>query len=305
MQRILVAIPHFYDPESISTAPTDSTKAGSAEKRSAALTTLISRLHELFAQPYLLAEHSKQVCTEFSPPDRAALDIFLITNGDKHLVNQLGCAPSLYKQMPATGEAPWLGLAAHKLIQQMLGRYDWYCYLEDDTIIEDPLFFEKLRFANAALEKQLGLETLLQPARYETVVDVATHALPAPRKLYLDWECKGMPDFTGPDVGIDMLGRTWTLEPARHPHAGCFFLDQRRAELFARSKYCGEVVEQWGLPGDTTATLAVWRTFRLYKPRSDSLAFLEVRHARPAMLGKLRSVGEGRYTWRKHWPPPA
>lgn len=305
MQRILVAIPHFYDPHSSSTAPTDSTKAGSAEKRAAALTALICRLHELFAQPVLLAEHSKQACTEFAPPDRMGLDIFLITNGDKHLLGQLGCASSLYKQVAATGDPPWLGLAAHKLIQQTLGRYDWYCYLEDDTLIEDPLFFEKLRFAHAALEKQLGLETLLQPARYETVLDASQHALPAPRKVYLDWECAGMPDFTGPEVGVEMLGRTWTLEPARHPHAGCFFLDARRAELFARSKYCGSSEEQWVLPGDTTATLAVWRTFKLYKPRRDSLAYLEVRHLRPAMLDKLRRVGEGLYTWRKNWPPPA
>jgi hypothetical protein len=292
MQRVLVAIPHFFDRSGAASAQHDSAQAGSAAKRAAALTTIIVKLHELFGQPYLLAEHTQQHCSEFAGPDRMELEICVITNGDNHLVKELACAPHLYRHIPAVGEPRWLGLAAHKLIAQTQGHYDWYCYLEDDTAIEDALFFDKLRHVYGLLPP----DAILQPMRYETELDAGGHALPAPRKLYPDFEC-GDALFEGPAVNVEVLGRTWTLEPARHPHAGCFFLDKKRATLFVASKYCGEAVEVWVTPPDTAASLALMRTFRIYKPARDSLAFLEVRHLRPAMIGNLKGPDGGPYLW--------
>ena len=298
MQRVLIGIPHFFDRSGVGDARHDSAHAASAEKRAQALSTVICKLHELFAQPYLVAQHTQQNCVEFTPPDAMQLDIYVITMGENHLLEQLTCPPSLYRRGEASGNPRWLGLAVHKLIAQKRGEYAWYGYLEDDTAIEDPLFFYKLRKACDVLDAEVGPDAMLQPARYETVLDASTHNLPAPRRLYPDWECSP-PYFEGPNVTIEMLGRPWTLEPARHPHAGCFFLDQRRAELFVRSGYCGQSTELWVTPPDTSASYGIMRTFRIYKAARDSLPFLEVRHLRPAMINALREIAPGTYTWKK------
>ena len=299
MQRALIAIPHFFDRSGSGDPKHDSARAASIGKRAQVLSTLIWGLHERFGQQYLVAQHSQQNCVGYVSPEVMQLDIVLITNGQNHLIDHLSCPATLYRRVEASGDPKWLGLTAHKLIAQGLGKYDWYCYLEDDLTIEDPLFFRKLRFVYDLFDGGVGADTLLQPARFETARDADTHALPSPWRLYPDFECAGMPYFDASPLQLDMMGRIWTLEPARHPHSGCFFLDQRRAELFVQSKYCGQDDEMWVTPLDTTATWAVMKTFRLYKPARDSLAFLEVRHMRPAMLGDLRPTGEGTYTWRK------
>lgn len=296
--RALVAIPHFFDRSGVADSRHDSADPASAARRAHALSTVIWRLHELFGQPALVAEHSPGKTREVSLSGRMEVDIQVITNGDNHLVDQLTCPPSLYKHVPVQGDPRWLGLSAHKAMAQALGRYDWYCYLEDDTAVEDAMFFAKLRHAYDLFDAQVGVDAILQPARRESAWDAPDAALPLPQKLYPDYECAGTPTFEGPNVHIDMLGRRWTLEPARHPHAGCFFLDQRRAEIFARSKYCGEQVETWVTPPDTTATWSILNTFRLYKATLDSFDFLEVRHLRPSMIRQLRAEG-GAYTWRK------
>lgn len=296
MQRLLIVIPHFFDHAGAAGAQHDSARAGSAALRAQALSTVIATLHEVFAQLYLAADHVRQHCVSVAAPDRMHLDICVITNGDNHVLDHLSCPPELYQRIKGIGEPAWLGLAAHKVIAQTLGRYDWYGYLEDDTAIEDPLFFHKLRFAYDALTAQVGADAILQPYRFETIRDAGAHSLPVPRKLYPDWESGGL-DFDAPPVRIDMLGRTWTFAPARHPHAGCFFLDRARAERFAQSKYCGEPVEVWITPPDTAATLAIMRTFRIFKAVADSLPFLEVRHLRPAMIGALKPGTDDTWRW--------
>lgn len=298
MQRALIAIPHFFDRSGAGNPRHDSARADSAAKRARVLSQILWGLHERFGQPALLAQHTQQNCVAFIPPEAMQLDIMLLTHGDNHLLDQVSCPSSLYTRVNASGDPKWLGLGAHQLIAGNVGKYDWYGYLEDDLAIEDPLFFRKLRFVYDLFDASVGTDAVLQPARFESARDADTHALPSPMRLYPDDACEGMPYFTAPPVQFEMLGRLWTLEPARHPHAGCFFLDQRRAEVFAQSKYCGSDNETWVTPLDTTATYAVMKTFRLYKPARDSLSFLEVRHMRPAMIGDLKPVGGGAFSWR-------
>ena len=248
MHRALVVIPHYFNRAGLGGARHDSGRADGAARRAAALTAVIAGLYDRFGPAYLVARHSQQNCVGLPSPDGMQLDIVVVTCGEHHLLDALGCSRGLYTRVDATGDPQWLGLGAHKVIAQNVGAYDWYCYLEDDVAIEDPLFFRKLRHVYDLFDTRIGPDTLLQPAR--------------------------------------------------HPHAGCFFLDGPRAQRFAQSKYCGHAVDLWITPLDTTATWSVMQTFRLYKPAGDSLAFLEVRHLRPAMIGNLRPDGATSFTWR-------
>ena len=55
-----------------------------------------------------------------------------------------------------------LGFECQAVLRDAIGRYDYYCFLEDDTVIRDPCFFAKLSW----FTDQYGDEALLQPNRY-------------------------------------------------------------------------------------------------------------------------------------------
>jgi hypothetical protein len=56
-----------------------------------------------------------------------------------------------------------LGFECQKILKENLGRYDYYCFMEDDLIVHDPYFFEKIRWFNESTDNI----NLLQPNRYE------------------------------------------------------------------------------------------------------------------------------------------
>lgn len=49
------------------------------------------------------------------------------------------------------------------MLRDRLGGYDFYCYLEDDLLVRDPLFLRKLRWFTG----RFGEGAVLQPNRFE------------------------------------------------------------------------------------------------------------------------------------------
>ena len=98
----------------------------------------------------------------------------------------------------------------------MANGYDFYCYLEDDLILRDPLFFVKLKW----FVELAGEDCVLLPNRYEVARDRLVH------KAYVDGPLR--PDVTAPfqDVSVaaeltaDALGRRVVFRRPLNPHAG-------------------------------------------------------------------------------------
>src|SRR5205823_11222032 len=125
-------------------------------------------------------------------------------------------------------EPLYLGFECHKVLRSGLGRYDYFCYLEDDLRLGDGLFFPKLAWFNT----EFGDEAVLQPNRFELIDD------PSPYKLYIDGNLHDSsisPALQQVEEARHIagmaLGQRVAFQRVDNPHAGCFFLT---AAQFAR-----------------------------------------------------------------------
>ncbi len=286
--RVLVTIPHFFDPTIKSGY--GSTTAPAAE-RLASLKACILGLQETVGtrQASLLFMHAPvkgkgangrlAKVNDFSP---AMLDIAVCTTGASHLIGDDLPQGKTFHHVQTGVQPMLLGFACHKVLQEMLGKYDYYCYLEDDLLLSDPLFFVKLKW----FTDTFGAAALLQPHRFETSGDPALH------KLYIDGPVKK--DFTAKWQDISQenklagttLGREFVFERPSNPHSGCFFLNAAQMETWAKAPHFLDGDTSFAGPLESAASLGIMKSFRIYKPAAKSAGFLELRHLANRYLGK-------------------
>jgi hypothetical protein len=240
------------------------------EVRARALTDCITALHQTFGtgQAYIAAPQT--TCNELVA---AEIVVILCTSRGHHLVDRLP-AP-LFQHKETAADPPFLGYECHSVLADNLGHFEYYCFLEDDLLINDPLFFWKQRWFNAAV----GDRAVLQPRRFELA--------PAPPlyKLYIDGPIRDptiAPRFQDksvrPLVRARSFGTEIAFERVDNPHSGCFFLNEAQMRLWANAPYfLDRASDYWG-PLESSATLGVMRTFEVYKPALANAGFLEIRH---------------------------
>jgi hypothetical protein len=267
--RILVAIPHYFDPGG---GGPYSSRGPDAGPRVAALRACLAALHRLWGRPHALLDHARRQVVPL-PGTGAALDVVLCTTRGRHLLDRLPAG--LFRHRPTAAEPALLGFECHAALRDGLGNYAWFCYLEDDLVVHDPWLFRKVAWFGTLA----GGDALLQPYRYE--IGRLDAAVP---RLYLDGdlpahETARYQDVTDrPELTGEFLGRPVTFRRALNPHAGCFFLDaDRMTRWAARPDFLDRDTGFIG-PLESAATLGVMRTFRVYKPAPHDAAFLEIQH---------------------------
>jgi len=283
---ILVTIPHFFDP-SIKSGYGSTTSPSAA--RLGSLKACLRGLNESVGsrQASLLYMHAP---VEGRGNGRLAnvnnfsatrLDIVVCTTGESHLIGNDLPSGETFHHVKTSVQPMLLGFACHQILKQNLGKYGYYCYMEDDLFLSDPLFFVKLKwFADT-----FGSESLLQPHRFET-----SERQPV-SKLYIDGPVKT--DFTAKwqDISIqktvtaDAMGHMFTFERTPNPHAGCFFLNAAQMETWSNAPHFLDADTSFAGPLESAASLGIMRTFRIYKPAAASAGFLEIRHLANRYLG--------------------
>jgi hypothetical protein len=145
---------------------------------------------------------------------------------------------------------------------------DYYCYLEDDILIHDPLFFMKLKWFTL----QSGELSLLMPQRYETSINRASD------KLYIDAE-----NTHAETVNI---ATTYFLDtpiqfmtPPMNPHSGCYFLNQQQMQFWSACSDFYVKSAEYVSPLESAATLSIKNNFTIFKPTWECAAFFEVEHS--------------------------
>ena len=162
----------------------------------------------------------------------------------------------------------------HKILKENLGKYDYYCYMEDDLIINDPSFFDKLVWFN----KEFGNECVLQPNRYES------SSRGRYLKLYVDGDI--VPRATEKYQNIDensllqanFLGKEIEFKRPLNPHSGCFFLTKEQMTYWATQDYYLDMDCGFISPLESGASLGIMKTFKVYKPSTQNANFLEIQH---------------------------
>lgn len=284
--KVLAAIPHFHNPAG--SGAYGSTGADTA-RRAEALSQAILGLHQSLgprqAFLYCLHEHipgrGNGRLAKVNEQAASQLDIAVCTVGDSHLAGQLGIPGNLFHHQPVKADPMMIGFACQQVLKAHLGKYDFYCYLEDDLVLSDPMFLQKI----AWFARTFGDEVLLLPHRYEVSATQPIH------KLYIDGPVR--PDFTAKwqDVSdrrtleADFLGKKTVFERWTNPHSGCFFLNAAQMERWASAPDFGDGDCSFAGPLESAASLGTMKHFRIHKPAFANAGFLEVRHFHNRYLG--------------------
>jgi len=218
------------------------------------------------------------------PTTRSTLDVVICTTHGQHLLAELS-APGYSYQHHASGAEPMLlGFECQCVLGNMLGQYDFYCYLEDDLVVEDPWLFAKLTWFCG----HVGNDRLLQPNRFES----GPHA--HIRKAYLDGDIseRATADYQNiaqePTLRSEVLGRHIVFRRPLNPHSGCYFLNAEQMSCWVRQPHFLQRDCSFMGPLESAATLGIMRTFKVYKPAPENADFLEVRHFGSEYLKMIR-----------------
>jgi hypothetical protein len=269
--RILFTIAHFFNPNSKG-------KHGSQHQdprpRLLALTKSLAALHQLFGKSQSIIDHGQRLALPANKSQAYDLDIVICTTQGHHFLNQLSLPSHFYKHHPTLVEPLLLGFECQAILRDSVGKYDYYCFLEDDLILHDPWLFIKLNW----FTKQASDLSLLQPHRYE----VAAHNLTC--KAYIDGDLA--PKVTAPFQNVkekpklqgNIIGVPITFCRTFNPHAGCYFLNANQMGYWASQPYFLDRDTSFISPLESAATLGIMKTFRVYKTEVEQASFLEIQH---------------------------
>ncbi len=285
--KLLFTIPHYYKAANGS----HGSVASSPQRRIHALTEVIFNIRQLFSRTYCEINIARKQAIPVNPGDHRA-DIVICTTGDDHLIDQLPIPKSWFTHHPTQAEPLMLGFECHQVLAKAIGHYDYYCSLEDDIVIQDALFFEKLNQFNRFTE----VRDLLQPNRYEL-------SLQAPFvKAYVDGDIRpqatqAFQDVTDqPVLKGQIMGSPVQFKRAMNPHSGCFFLNDAQLQLWVHHPSFMDRDVRFISPLESAASLGIMKTFRVYKPTLDFASFLEVRHQDNRfiqLIGKQVAIAHG------------
>lgn len=277
--RILFTIPHYFNPQG--SGFYGSLKAD-PRPRLNALANVIYALHGTFGRRQGLLVGAKRAVVESNTVQAADIDVVICTTGENHLVGYLR-APGLFRHHATTAKPMLLGYECHAVLRDALGQYDYYCFLEDDLLISDPLFFQKLEWFNHFA----GDEAVLLPNRFETARGQPW------LKLYIDGNLRDprisarYQDVTDrPVLAGKALGMPVRFQRVDNPHCGGFFLNARQMAQWAAQPYFLDRDASFISALESAASLGVMRSFRVYKPSRENAGFLELLHLDNRYLGK-------------------
>lgn len=174
-----------------------------------------------------------------------------------------------------------LGLVARDWLISHPSPADLNLYLEDDLVIQDPLFVDKILW----MAERSNHQCVLLPHRYEL-----TRRLDLPPRLLIDGAIDHgeIEAWHRPTAGIatgEFRGQQGLqFDCPSNPHSGCFGISRSQLLLLRerdlpRDGFVG--------PLETAATYTVGCAFLLLKPALVNRRFLMIEHGHPSYLGYL------------------
>ena len=278
--RLLFAIAHFYNPQG---SGRHASQRRDPQPRLQALTSAISALQQTYSASQCAIDIGQKMAVPANQQCWNHIDITICTTGNFHLLDRLPIPKDSYIHHSTTCEPMLLGFECQAFLRDNLGRYDYYCFLEDDLILSDPWFFIKLIWFN----RITGDRNLLQPNRYESSINGQV------RKAYIDGDLKPHvtqkfqnvqehPQLTGKVMECPVV-----LQRALNPHSGCYFLNGSQMDYWVNQPYFLDRDTSFVGPLESAATLGIMKTFRIYKPAPQNASFLEIQHFGTSFLSLI------------------
>lgn len=196
------------------------------------------------------------------------LEIIINTFENYHLLDKLGTSalPPLQIRQHTCVDPMYIEFEVPEMFDSRRDDFDWFLFLEDDILVHDGFFVEKLHWFNELLADG---QYLLLPHRYE---------INKGKKVYFDlrWNVGFIPFRWNRYAYFCASGiRFGECENA---HAACYCLNRKQLDVFIRSgrKWKNRVVMVG--PLESAATGSLYESFKILKPAPENLNFLEVEH---------------------------
>ncbi|MEM9925270.1 MAG: calcium-binding protein [Cyanobacteria bacterium P01_D01_bin.50] len=278
--RILFTIAHFFNP---TIKGKHASEQANDRFRLQALTMNIMALHQLFGKSQNIIDIAQRLAFGANQFQQNEIDVLICTTGEHHLINRIEIPQKFYIHNPTKVEPLLLGFECQAVLRDYLGKYDYYCFLEDDLIIHDPWFFIKLNW----FTQHLGNLNLLQPNRYEISYKGLVH------KAYIDGNLASR--VTAPFQNVQkksiiegkIMDVPITFSRTLNPHAGCYFLNAHQMDYWVKQPYFLDRDTSFISPLESAATLGIMKTFRVYKTVPEQASFLEIQHFGTAFLNLI------------------
>ncbi len=150
-----------------------------------------------------------------------------------------------------------------KLIARRSESFDWFLYIEDDIVIHDSSFLEKIIRFNQHCPDPRGI---LYPNRYEMYEGT---------KRYIDLTI-------GETIAWDRLS-TFEIDGLKYaecenPHAALYCLSAEQLNQWAQSSRDWQHKDFMVGPLECAATFSLLEYFIIYKPHPQNMYYLEVEH---------------------------
>lgn len=287
---IRIGVPHFFR-ELHEGSGYGSGRPGQTLARSIALGRCLSSLLALRRTPEDAVLHIGDRCIEHweSRPSRLQrlsaieVEIHVFTDGTHRLDPVLDLYADRIQLHNATLENPrHLPLAARNWLIKQWPVADLTLYMEDDLVISDPLFADKLQWFLQRTEQHF----VLMPHRLEpsATTDQANLIVDGPLSPeFINSFCTPQQSFLRGRFDPD--GEEIAFDITNNPHSGCFALGPDQVKRLQKQTLADD-----GFVGplETAATLTVLAHFPVLKPAALYQRFLTIEHGHPSFLSYLQ-----------------
>lgn len=290
--RLRVAIPHFFrEGASEASGGYGSGRRGNRLPRSLALARCLGSVLGLnrAQHDWILNIAERQL--ELTPAPALAglaavqVELHLFVSGQHWLQEVVELfAPRLVLHQLELADPMQLPLAAVRQLLDLAPPADLSLYLEDDLVVQDPRYADKLAWFHQRTEHRF----VLMPHRLEPTV------ANAPQRLFVDGPIKpaGQQEPVWADQELPVAqGRFWdgqelSFVRAANPHSGSFCLSTPQLEQLRQAPW---PPQPFVGPLETAATGTVLGHFPVLKPSWACRDFLTLEHGNPSFL---RLLGE-------------
>ena len=268
--RLLAVIVHYAGPPAGGLSMTIGSQTQRLP-RSAALNAQLVALHRNFgAGRYAGLMHRLNDAVK----NGHTLDVVIITMHDRNALDLIGIEPSAFEIVYFEGDPMMLMFEAQRVVRERLGSYDVYAMLEDDMVISDPAFIDKLLW----FQHQFGPGRLLQPRRIE-VSKSGAHL----GKTIIDHEDSPKYRLTDRHKGPAQLsaayhGHNQAFSRPSVPHSCSWFVTHEQLARWVKEDCFYDKDISWIDPLVSGATRALALTFDIFKADDPNPFFLEIEH---------------------------
>jgi hypothetical protein len=168
----------------------------------------------------------------------------------------------IHLQLEPSYDPLYIGFRIQEKLLQNAEQFDWFVFLEDDILIQDSCFLDKL----IAFSKHSTVQDVLMPNRYELLEGT---------KRYIDLTIDS-------ELAWNRLSKIEVngvkFAECSNPHSGMYCLSKAQIQFWKRS---GRLFSHQNImvsPLESAVTFCLLECFNLYKPHPQNLHYLEVQH---------------------------